>query len=91
MEFSGEHFFSECVASGRKMRIVYAYRLFAPGRYEAEIVEHDVAPKAIGSRLETAFRVDGAELSITAWPPLSVTSAEKSPVRVDSIARRPRS
>ena len=45
-------------------------------------------PKLQGTRVETAFQVDGDKLFLTTYPPLSATTPETAPVKIESLSRR---
>jgi hypothetical protein len=87
VEFSERRLASECQTSGRNLRVVYAYRLLAPGRYEAEIVEH-ITPQLIGARSQVVFRVDRDTLFTTAYPPTTAVMAETAPIKVETVSTR---
>jgi len=88
IEFSAQRIVSECTVSGRKMRVGYSYRVDAPGRYQAEVVENEAFPKAIGTRVESLFRVDGDELLLVTFPPVVLGAPEKSPIKTETVWRR---
>jgi len=88
IDFSVARFISECPGKDGPLRIVYAYHLLAPGRFESEIVEHRAMPNLRGRRSETAFQVDGDKLVLTAYPPVSATTPETAPVKIESLSRR---
>jgi hypothetical protein len=88
LEFAAAKLVSECMPAGQKIRIVFAYRVPSPGRYEVEIVEHETLPKLVGTRSTSSFRVDGEELFVTSYPPTAVNAPERSPLVVEAVSRR---
>jgi hypothetical protein len=87
-DFSADKLVSECAPSGRKMRVVYSYRVPSPGRYELEVIQNEGRPDTVGMRSDSTFRVDGDELSITGYPPTSTQAPEKSPLLLESVSHR---
>jgi len=69
LEFFEHRVVSECHAGEVTTRIVYAYRVVAPGQYESEVVEHARLPGLIGTRTRTEFRVEDGQLFTTSYPP----------------------
>jgi hypothetical protein len=87
-DFSADKLASECAPAGRKMRIVYSYRVPAPGRYELEVLENAGRPDSVGMRSESSFRVEGDDLFVTGYPPTSARAPEKSPLMLESVSHR---
>ena len=83
IEFSKGQSISECTTNRGKSRIVYAYRLVAPGQYESEVVEHKTYPEYVGVRTRTEFRIDNGVLYTTAYPPAPKQAASKVPVKTE--------
>ena len=88
-DFSADKLVSECAPpSGRKMRVVYSYRVPSPGRYELEVIQNDGRPDTVGTRSDSTFRVEGDELFVTGYPPTSARAPEKSPLMLESVSHR---
>src|SRR5690349_14583336 len=75
---------SECVTGEVTDRIVYAYRLVAPGRYEVEVREHARLPALVGTRSYTDFRLADGRLFTTAYPPPPPGSPARYAVRTEA-------
>ena len=87
-DFSAGKLVSECATAGRKMRVVYSYRVPSPGHYELEIVQNDGRPDTVGTHSDSTFRVEGDELFVTGYPPTSAHAPEKSPLMLESVSHR---
>jgi hypothetical protein len=88
IEYTPQRYVSECVVSGRKLRSGFSYKVIAPGRYQAELVENPGFPSAIGTRVESMFRVNGDELLIVTFPPVAPNAPEKSPIKTEAVLKR---
>jgi acetyl esterase len=75
---------SECVTGEVTDRIVYAYRLVAPGRYEVEVREHARLPALVGTRSYTDFRLADGRLFTTAYPPPPPGSPARYAVKTEA-------
>jgi hypothetical protein len=84
IEFSKNQSISECTSSRGKDRIVYAYRVLAPGQYESEVVENKNFPQYAGTRIRTDFKIENGTLFTTSYPPAPKGSTSKFPVKVQS-------
>jgi len=81
VEFDADKFVSRCVGTDRSWVTVYAYKIVATGVYEAQIVEQNSLPTAVGSRRKYEYRVEDDRLLLTTYPqttsPVPLTPAVK--------------
>ena len=88
VEFGEHRVISECVSERGTDRIVYAYHLLGPQRYESEIVEHKNLPNLVGTRIPTDFRIEDGRLFTTAHPPEINTGGSRFVIKVESTWAR---
>ena len=84
IEFSKNRAISECMTSSGTARIVYAYRLSAPSRYESEVLENKNFPQYVGMRVPTDFRVENGILFTTSFPPAPKEGQSNYPIKIES-------
>jgi hypothetical protein len=87
-EFTADKLVFECGPAGRKVSVVYTYRVVAAGRFEAEIVENQGRPDTIGTRSDSTFHVEGDDLFTVGFPSTSSQAPEKSALLLESISHR---
>jgi hypothetical protein len=84
-EFSEQRMTSECArAQGQTLRVVYAYTVLGPGRYEMRMLENTGFPSLVGTRTMGAFRIEEGKLFTTAYPSTANAEAMR-PVEVEAV------
>jgi hypothetical protein len=96
LDFSGKALVSECQVSGRQVKVVSAYEVRAPGRYETTVTENALYPDMVGARDVTMFRVENGKLVTSSYLPIASADPMR-PVEIEAIlspgvlsGRRPR-
>jgi hypothetical protein len=84
LDFSGKTLTSDCQVSGRLLRVVSAYEVSAPGRYEARVVENAAYPEMVGERDVTLFRVENGKLVTSSYLPIASADPMR-PVEIEAV------
>jgi hypothetical protein len=84
IEFFKKQSVSECVSSRGTDRIVYAFHMQGPNKYETEVVENKNFPQFVGTRVRTEFRLENSMLLTTSFPPPPKEGASSFPIKVES-------
>ena len=69
-DFTGKQVTSECMVQGRLVRMVSAYEVNAPGRYDSTVVENASYPQMVGAKDTTQFRVEKGKLVQSSYLPI---------------------
>jgi hypothetical protein len=84
-EFSAERMTSECARpQGQSLRVVYAYTVLGPGRYDLQILENTAFPSLVGTHAMGAFRLEEGKLFTTAYPSTANAQAMR-PIEVEAV------
>jgi hypothetical protein len=84
LDFSGKTLVSECQVAGRQIRVVSAYEVREPGRYESRVLENDAYPAMVGARDITVFRVEGGKLVTSSYLPIASADPMR-PVEIEAV------
>jgi hypothetical protein len=84
LEFSGKTLVSDCQVSGRQIRVVSAYEVREPGRYESRVLENALYPDMVGSRDVTVFRVENGKLVTSSYLPIA-SGDPMRPVEIEAV------
>jgi hypothetical protein len=87
LEFTGKTLTSDCLVSGRLVRVVSSYEVRAPGRYESTVVENALNPQMVGTRDVTQFRVENGKLVQSSYLPI-YSADPMRPVEVEAVLGR---
>ncbi len=75
---------SDCIVSGRQVRVVSSYETTAPGRYESTIVENASYPQMVGAKDVTQFRVEKGKLVQSSYLPI-YSADPMRPVEIEAV------
>ncbi len=84
LEFTGKTVTSDCIVSGRQVRVVSSYETTAPGRYESTIVENASYPQMVGAKDVTQFRVEKGKLVQSSYLPI-YSADPMRPVEIEAV------
>jgi hypothetical protein len=83
-DFDGKLMTSECMVQGQLVKMVAAYDVKAPGRYESTVVENASYPQMVGAKDTTQFRVEKGKLVQSSYLPI-FSQDPMRPVEIEAV------